>query len=57
LIFYTEDGSKIAASPSVTEPKIKFYFSVKTKMDEISDFGETKTALQQKIERLKNEFK
>jgi len=57
LIFYTEDGSKIAARPSGTEPKIKFYFSVKTKMDEISDFGETKTALQQKIERLKNEFK
>jgi len=57
LIFYTENGSKIAARPSGTEPKIKFYFSVKTKMDEISDFEETKAVLQQKIERLKNEFK
>lgn len=28
LIFYTEDGSKIAARPSGTEPKIKFYISV-----------------------------
>lgn len=56
LIFYTEDGSKIAARPSGTEPKIKFYFSVKTKMDEISDFEEIKAVLQQKIDRLKNEF-
>jgi phosphomannomutase len=28
LIYYTEDGSKIAARPSGTEPKIKFYMSV-----------------------------
>src|SRR5690606_31045165 len=38
LIFYTEDGSKIAARPSGTEPKIKFYFSVKTHLNEIADF-------------------
>jgi phosphomannomutase len=25
LIYYTEDGSKICARPSGTEPKIKFY--------------------------------
>lgn len=30
LIFYTEDGCKIAARPSGTEPKIKFYISVQT---------------------------
>ncbi|QAA83044.1 phospho-sugar mutase [Aequorivita sp. H23M31] len=30
LIYYTEDGSKIAARPSGTEPKIKFYISVTT---------------------------
>ena len=29
LIFHTEDGSKIAARPSGTEPKIKFYISVR----------------------------
>ncbi len=28
LIYYTEDGSKIAMRPSGTEPKIKFYISV-----------------------------
>lgn len=53
LIFYTEDGSKIAARPSGTEPKIKFYFSVKTNLDEINDYEETKFLLQEKIERLK----
>jgi phosphomannomutase len=31
LIYYTEDGSKIAARPSGTEPKIKFYISVNSK--------------------------
>lgn len=30
VIYYTEDGSKIAARPSGTEPKIKFYISVNT---------------------------
>src|SRR5690606_29029376 len=30
LIYYTEDGSKIAVRPSGTEPKIKFYISVNT---------------------------
>lgn len=57
LIFYTEDGSKIAARPSGTEPKIKFYFSVKSNLDEISDYEQVKSELLEKIERLKNEFK
>lgn len=57
LIFYTEDGSKIAARPSGTEPKIKFYFSVKTNLDEITDFEEKEDLLKAKIERLKKEFK
>jgi phosphoglucomutase len=36
LQFFTEDGSKISVRPSGTEPKIKFYFSVKEKFD-VSD--------------------
>ena len=38
LIYYTQDGSKIAARPSGTEPKIKFYISVQDKQQaNISD--------------------
>lgn len=33
LQFFLEDGSKISARPSGTEPKIKFYVSVKGKLD------------------------
>lgn len=57
LIFYTEDGTKVCARPSGTEPKIKFYFSVKQKLDEESDFENSENQLKQKIERLKQEFK
>lgn len=57
LIFYTEDGSKIAARPSGTEPKIKYYFSVQTKLENLADFETKENELKAKIERLKNEFK
>ena len=36
--FITEDGSKISARPSGTEPKIKFYFSVQTKLNNKEEF-------------------
>ena len=38
LQFLTEDGSKISARPSGTEPKIKFYFSVKQPLKSVVDF-------------------
>lgn len=38
LQFLTEDGSKISARPSGTEPKIKFYFSVKQPLHSAVDF-------------------
>ncbi len=47
LIYYTEDGSKIAARPSGTEPKIKFYISVNT--SEKENFEEI---LQKKIDTI-----
>jgi phosphoglucomutase len=49
LQFITEDGSKISARPSGTEPKIKFYFSVNTKLNNASEFDEKYATLQNKI--------
>ncbi|OUD34914.1 phospho-sugar mutase [Flavobacterium sp. FPG59] len=49
LIYYTEDGSKICARPSGTEPKIKFYISVNTTLNAVEDFEEVEAILDQKI--------
>ena len=49
LQFVTEDGSKISARPSGTEPKIKFYFSVSTKLEHASEFDTKYELLQNKI--------
>jgi len=38
LQFVLQDGSKISARPSGTEPKIKFYFSVQSKLNSALDF-------------------
>ncbi|WP_299123744.1 phospho-sugar mutase [uncultured Winogradskyella sp.] len=52
LIYYTEDGSKIALRPSGTEPKIKFYISVNTKLDNVSDFAKTEQLLENRIDAI-----
>ncbi|MFZ9221515.1 MAG: phospho-sugar mutase, partial [Sediminibacterium sp.] len=49
LQFVTEDGSKISARPSGTEPKIKFYFSVNTQLSSKADFDAQFTMLEEKI--------
>ena len=49
LQFITADGSKISARPSGTEPKIKFYFSVKTTLNSKSEFDEKYALLKNKI--------
>ena len=56
LIFYTEDGSKIAMRPSGTEPKIKFYFSVNKPVVDLEDYKTTELELDAKIERLKKDL-
>ena len=56
LIFYTEDGSKIAMRPSGTEPKIKFYFSVNKSLVDLEDYKTTELELDAKIERLKKDL-
>jgi phosphoglucomutase len=52
LQFITEDGSKISARPSGTEPKIKFYFSVKTELANKAAFDATFAVLENKIKRI-----
>jgi phosphoglucomutase len=52
LQFVLDDGSKISARPSGTEPKIKFYFSVNTKLNTASDFDKTNAALDEKIKAI-----
>ena len=49
LQFFLEDGTKISIRPSGTEPKIKFYFSVNTKLESSAKFGETEKVLDQRI--------
>lgn len=57
LIYYTEDGTKVAIRPSGTEPKIKFYFSVKDKITAKEDFDNKTKLSEQKIEQIKKELK
>ena len=52
LIYYTEDGSKIAARPSGTEPKIKFYVSVNAPLDKVENATEVETYLDHKIKNI-----
>jgi phosphomannomutase len=52
LIYYTEDGAKIAARPSGTEPKIKFYVSVNTTIYSIKDVPEAEMHLDEKIKNI-----
>ncbi|HHB52516.1 MAG TPA: phospho-sugar mutase, partial [Saprospiraceae bacterium] len=57
LIYETADGTKVAARPSGTEPKIKFYFSVNTPLDSIENSKEVETKLDAKIQRIIKEMK
>lgn len=57
LIYYTEDGAKIAARPSGTEPKIKFYVSVNVQLDSVGDFNEVNAILDTKIKRILEDLK
>ena len=52
LQFKLEDGTKISARPSGTEPKIKFYFSVHTTLESKEKFDETWQSLKQKIQNV-----
>lgn len=52
LQFVLADDSLISARPSGTEPKIKFYFSIKEKLDKAEDFDAVNKQLDQKIKAI-----
>jgi phosphoglucomutase len=52
LQFVLEDGSKISARPSGTEPKIKFYFSVNARLTSTEQYGHVEKSLSQKIDAI-----
>ncbi|HVU57525.1 MAG TPA: phospho-sugar mutase [Puia sp.] len=57
LQFILADGSKISARPSGTEPKIKFYFSVHTKLPGAADFDRVHAELNGRIEGIIRDMK
>jgi len=57
LIYYLEDGSKICARPSGTEPKIKFYFSVNGALDTIENAVAIEKELDNKIDGIISSMK
>ena len=57
LIYYTEDGTKVCVRPSGTEPKIKFYVSVKDSIDSVAEFNGKIAVLENKINRVTKDLK
>ena len=57
LQFITEDGTKISARPSGTEPKIKFYVSVNEKLDKVENFETVEKKLNAKIDEVIKDLK
>lgn len=57
LQFILADGSKISARPSGTEPKIKFYFSVSTKLDNAANYDKVNGELEQRIKGIISDLK
>ena len=57
LQFFTDKGNKITVRPSGTEPKIKFYFSVKADLCCKECFDQVNDTLDAKIESIKRSMK
>jgi phosphoglucomutase len=50
--FLTKDGSKISVRPSGTEPKIKFYFSVKDSLKDADEYYNMNQILEKRINNI-----
>ena len=57
LQFFLEDGTKISVRPSGTEPKIKFYFSTSTAMNNPSQFEGLWRQLDERIDAVIKDMK
>jgi len=57
LQFILADGSSISARPSGTEPKIKFYFSVNTKLNTAAEFDKVNKESDEKIKAVITDMK
>lgn len=57
LQFFTENGSKISARPSGTEPKIKFYFSLTRKIKNKSEIEGTVEQLKANVDEIVNDLR
>ncbi len=56
LIYETEDGTRVAARPSGTEPKVKFYISTNAQLESAEDFKSVNAALDTKIQTILSEL-
>ncbi len=52
LQFFLEDGTKISVRPSGTEPKIKFYFSVNSRLESADRYEDVSKDLEARIKNI-----
>ena len=56
IIYETTEGTRVAARPSGTEPKIKFYISTKTQLENADVFEKTNKHIEVKIDQIISEL-
>lgn len=56
LIYETEDGTRVAARPSGTEPKVKFYISTNMSLDTAANYKNVAADLDKKIQSILSEL-
>ncbi len=53
LQFFTADGTKVSVRPSGTEPKIKFYIEVRTKLNSRDEYDQAEASIVEKIDAVR----